>query len=97
MKARCNNPNHVSYKNYGGRGISVCDEWNNDYKAFYNDMIEDFFEGAELDRIDNDKNYSKENCRWVKEKLTSIIEERMKKSEIIKIKVVFREYIIEIK
>ncbi|WP_186305100.1 AP2 domain-containing protein [Staphylococcus epidermidis] len=66
MKARCNNPNHVSYKNYGGRGISVCDEWNNDYKAFYNDMIEDFFEGAELDRIDNDKNYSKENCRWVK-------------------------------
>lgn len=66
MKARCSNPNHKAYKNYGGRGIKVCEKWDNDYKEFYKDMFPTFFEGAELDRIDNDDDYKPSNCRWLK-------------------------------
>ena len=62
MRARCNNPNDNQYKDYGGRGIKVCPEWN-DFMTFYKDVGERP-EGHQLDRIDNDKNYCKENCRW---------------------------------
>lgn len=67
MRQRCNDPNDKNYKNYGGRGISVCDEWD-DFCVFYKDMG-DRPEGLQLDRIDNDKNYSKENCRWADRKI----------------------------
>src|SRR5262249_13199822 len=52
----------ISYKHYGGRGIGVCDEWRFSAESFYRDMGEP--RGLTLDRIDNDKGYQKDNCRW---------------------------------
>lgn len=67
MKDRCYNPNYPGYKNYGGRGITVCWRWRDNFSAFYADM--GFRpEGKTLDRKDNDGNYSKENCRWATQK-----------------------------
>jgi hypothetical protein len=63
MKQRCYNPNCSQYKNYGARGITVCDRWLNSYANFVEDMgLKP--DGLSLDRIDNDKGYCKENCRW---------------------------------
>ena len=65
MKKRCSNPNHISYKNYGGRGIKVCERWLGveGFKNFLADMGERP-EGYTLDRKDNDKDYTPENCKW---------------------------------
>lgn len=64
MKARCYKKSYQHYDRYGGRGIIVCDEWKNDFMAFYNDMGKKPTPKHQLDRIDNDGNYCKENCRW---------------------------------
>lgn len=63
MKDRCSNPNNVKYAIYGERGISVCDWWLK-YKNFERDMLSTYKKGLTLDRIDGDKGYYKENCRW---------------------------------
>lgn len=63
MKARCNNPKNTAYKNYGGRGINVCERWM-DFNNFILDMAESYKEGLQLDRANNDLGYYVENCRW---------------------------------
>jgi hypothetical protein len=63
MKSRCYDKNHVAYSNYGGRGISVCDEWRNNFDAFVKDMGL-ALPYLTLDRIDTNGNYCKANCKW---------------------------------
>lgn len=65
MKHRCYCKSYDYYKDYGGRGISVCDRWMNSYDNFIEDMGVKPDLSYQLDRIDNDSGYEPKNCRWV--------------------------------
>ena len=75
IKDRTLNPKSKKYESYGGRGITICDEWRNDFLSFYNWAMSNGYEenkGLSIHRIDNDGNYCPENCRWT----TSTIQNR---------------------
>lgn len=66
MKQRCNNPNNPAYKNYGGRGITVCTEWSESYIVFREWAVNNGYgPKLEIDRINNDQGYNPTNCRFV--------------------------------
>lgn len=71
MKSRCFNPNTINFKNYGGRGITVCEDWLvfDGFKDWA--LKNDYNDRLQIDRIDNDKNYTPNNCRWVLPKINS--------------------------
>lgn len=71
IKKRCYNKNDIGYKNYGGRGIKICRKWlgKNGFKNFLIWALENgYSENLQIDRIDNNKGYSPDNCRWVDKK-----------------------------
>lgn len=75
IKNRCNNPNTRDYHYYGGRGITVSDDWVNSFHNFLLDMGMRPNGNYSIDRIDNNKNYTKDNCRWAS-KRTQVLNRR---------------------
>lgn len=72
MKQRCYNPNKKEYKFYGAKGVTICDEWKNDFRAFFHwaidngyEIIDDYKDKLNIDRIDSSKGYSPDNCRFI--------------------------------
>ena len=83
IKQRCLNKNNRSYKNYGGRGISIDDGWAKNYGAFYEwAMRSGYHDGMEIDRIDNDGDYCESNCRFVSKELQANNKRNVKLYEI---------------
>lgn len=80
IKTRCLNPHDPHYKNWGGRGITICEDWKNSFQSFYDWAVcNGYSENLTIDRIDCYGNYEPSNCRWithleqVKNKTTNII------------------------
>ncbi|RKX92020.1 MAG: hypothetical protein DRZ90_14325 [Spirochaetes bacterium] len=71
MVNRCHRTSYREFRYYGGRGITVCDEWRHSFLQFYKDMGPKPFRRATIDRVDNNKGYSPNNCRWVSQKVNN--------------------------
>lgn len=80
MLDRCYNPNNNNYKNYGCRGITVCDRWRTSFENFFYDMIKLWLPGKSIHRVDNDKGYYKENCIWTDAKVQNTYKRKIKGS-----------------
>ena len=90
MKQRCYNKKAPKYKDYGARGIRVCQEWLNDFQAFYNWAMDNGYkENLTIDRIDVDKGYSPGNCHWA-----DVIEQNNNKTNCIYIEYDNKSYTI---
>ena len=76
MKQRCGNKNRPDYHHYGGRGIEVCDEWSDCFLTFFDDMGRRPSSEYSLDRIDNNKGYSPDNCKW-----STVTEQRLNRRQ----------------
>lgn len=82
MKARCHREGSTTYSHYGARGITVCDEWRNDFMSFYNwAMSNGYSDDLTIDRKDTNKNYCPENCRWA-----TMVEQSNNRNTTIRIK-----------
>ena len=77
MLKRCRNPNYREYAYYGGRGITVCERWEK-FENFYADMSSTYAEGLSIDRLDNNKGYGPDNCKWA----TIVEQNRNKRSNV---------------
>lgn len=65
MHTRCYNPKRKAYADYGGRGITICDEWKNDFQMFYDwAMANGYADNLTIDRVDVNRNYEPQNCKW---------------------------------
>ena len=69
MKSRCMNKNSIDYKNYGGRGITICPEWTENFIVFRDWALNNgYAKGLQINRIENNGNYEPNNCNWVTQK-----------------------------
>lgn len=81
MNHRCGNENAANFERYGGRGITVCEEWKESFEAFLDDMGLPESSDLQLDRTDNNQGYRKDNCRWVTRKENQANRRNSKKHE----------------
>lgn len=96
MHQRCTNPKNKKYHIYGGKGITVCDEWKT-FEGFWKDNKDLYQDGLTIDRIDSSKGYNKENVRWITKRQNS--SETTKRKEVIQYRVALKpkKHLVEVK
>jgi len=96
MRNRCNNSNNLRYKDYGGRGITICPEWTDKLNGFINfrnwSLSNGYLDNLTIDRKENNKGYYSENCRWITyvENNQNQRTNKLKKGDIVEIKNIYK-------